>query len=195
MTRLSLLSLLAAFTAAASAQDPPKADPPKADPPKTDPDKPVAKPDDGVIVNKFNAGDVMGTVASVTDSQLTLKIPQQVPNGFTTQNVRVPNPVKPGHPQTYHTVRQQVPKFKTVQVEQTFDLGSKVTVKTESGRVSDMSAVTPGTPVVAHLTKVKEGKPGEKADVHVEVTRILIPNQSAPPSGSSGSGSDPKKKD
>ncbi len=195
MTRFSLLSLAAgaAFALSAVAQDPPKVDPPKVDPakaeepPKADPPKsdPVAKPADDLVVVKTSGGDVSGTVSKVSATQISVKVPQQVQDGVTTQSVRVPNPVKPGHAQTYHTVKQQAPKYKTVQQEATFDLGATVAVKTASGRVSDMSAVQAGTSVVVHLTKVKEGKAYEKAEVHVEVTRILVPNQAAPPTGDS----------
>jgi hypothetical protein len=171
MTRLSVLALFAGAAVsfpAARAEDPPKSD--------SD-----TKPASDVIVTKFNAGDVTGTVAKVSGSQITIKVPQQVPNGVTTRSVRVPNPHRPGHAQTYHTVRQKIPKYKTVQTDVTFDLSGEVAVKTASGRATDMSMVQTGSPVVVHLMKVKEGRSNEKAEIHLEVTRILVPNTAAPP--------------
>ena len=194
MTRPRLIALLTAALVAVSgvqAQDPPKVDPPKADPPKSET---PTTPGGDLIVHKFSAGDVTGTVSKVTGSQITLTIPQQVPNGFTTTNVKVANPVRPGHPVTYHTVKQQVPKYKTVQTDHTFDIGSTATVKTVGGKATDISAVTPGIPVLIHLTQVKEGKAGQKAESHIEVTRIVVgtaPGGTAVPPPAS---TDPSKK-
>lgn len=176
MARLLLLSVFAAsaFALTATAEDPPKSS------------NPPAKTDGDVIVSKVAAGDLSGMVTKVSASQITLKVPQQVQSGFTTRSVRVPNPARPG--QT-HTVRQQVPQYKTVQQEYTFDIGATATVKTAAGKVTDLTSVQAGQPAMIHLTRVKEAKVNEKPESHLEVTRIVVPTVPAVATSST-----PKKK-
>lgn len=172
MTRLALLTLLAGSAlSGVRAEDPPKSDPPAS-----------LGPD--VTVHSYSAGDAQATVTKVSATTITLKIPQQVPNGYTTKSVRVPSGGGNRGRSSSRTIQQRVPKFKVVQKEESFALSPTVKVTTASGKASDLVAVQPGMPVVAHLSRITEARPNEKAETHFEITRLLIPNSYAPPPGS-----------
>ena len=168
MTRLALLALLAgASLTTVRAEDPPKSDPP-------------VSPAPDVTVHAYSAGDAQATVVKVSASAITLKIPQQVQNGYTTKSIRVPSGSSRGHT-SYRTVKQQVPKYKVVQKEESFTLSPLVKVTTASGKASDLAAVQAGMPVIAHLSRITEARPNEKAETHFEITRLKVPNSNFVP--------------
>jgi len=169
MTRLALLALLAgASLTTVRAEDPPKSDPP-------------VSPAPDVTVHAYSAGDAQATVVKVSASAITLKIPQQVPNGYTTKSMRVQQASRPGQRPTYRTVKQRVPKYKIVQKEESFTLSPLVKVTTASGKASDLAAVQAGMPVLAHLSRISEARPNEKAETRFEITRLKVPNSNFVP--------------
>ena len=98
----------------------------------------------------------------MSDTSITLKVPEVVQSGVTRRHV--------GN----HTIA--TPKLGVKPVEVTYSLAEKLVVKRIGGKESDLSAVKAGETVQIHVNKVKEGKLGEKAEVRFEVWRIDVPN-------------------
>ena len=158
-------------------------------PPPTSSTEPVPKvasvetpatPD--LVVKKSHYADVTGPVVKISATQITLKVAETVPNGYTVKHVHVPG--------QKNTTAVQIPKTKVVHNDLTINVGAAVTVKTIAGKAAAFADIKAGETVRVHVTKVREAKPGEKYEAHIEVTQIDVPN--TPPPSSTGS-ANPKK--